>query len=45
MEQRSQRSACFSSRPGGASRSAAATDIVIVSPQPNGAGEMTEGED
>jgi hypothetical protein len=45
IEQRSQRTACFSSRPGGATRSAAATGVVIVSPQPNGAGEMTDWED
>jgi hypothetical protein len=45
IEQRSQRSARFSSRPGGATRSVTATGIEIVFPQPNGAGEMTEGED
>jgi hypothetical protein len=45
MEQRSQESARFSSRMGEATRSATATGVVIVSPQPNGAGEMTERED
>jgi hypothetical protein len=45
IEQRSPRLIGFSRWPEGASRSAAATGIVIVSPQPNGAGEMTEGED
>jgi hypothetical protein len=45
MAQRSDKSARFSSRPGDRSRSAAATGVVIVSPQPNGAGEMTERED
>jgi hypothetical protein len=45
MEQPSQKSARFSSRPGGCSRSVIATGVVIVSPQPNGGGEMTEWED
>jgi hypothetical protein len=45
IEQRSQRSAGLSSRLGDATRSATATGIVIVSPQPNGAGEMTAWED
>jgi hypothetical protein len=45
IEQRSQRSARFSSRTGGPTRSVTATGIGIVSPQPNGAGEMTEWED
>jgi hypothetical protein len=45
IEQRSQRWARFSSRPEDATRSATATGIGIVSPQPNGAGEMTEWED
>jgi hypothetical protein len=45
IEQRNQRSGLFSSRMGGATGSVTATDIGIVSPQPNGAGEMTEGED
>jgi hypothetical protein len=44
IEQRSQRPASFSSRTGGATGSVTATGIGIVSPQPNGAGEMTEGE-
>jgi hypothetical protein len=35
----------LSSLLGGATGSAIATGIMIVSPQPNGAGEMTEGED
>jgi hypothetical protein len=37
--------ACFSSRPEGATRSAATTGVMIVSPQSNGAGEMTDWED
>jgi hypothetical protein len=45
IEQRNQRSARFSSRPGDATCSATATGAVIVSPQPNGAGEMTDWED
>jgi hypothetical protein len=45
IEQRNQRSARFSSRPGDATRNATATGIVIVSSQPNGAGEMTAWED
>jgi hypothetical protein len=45
IEQRSQRSARLSNRPGGATRSVTATGMVIASPQPNGAGEMTEWED
>jgi len=42
IEQRNHGSARFSSRLGGATRSATVTGVVIVSPQPNGAGEMTE---
>jgi hypothetical protein len=45
IEQRSHGSARFSGRLGGATRSATVTGVVIVSPQPNGAGEMTERED
>jgi hypothetical protein len=45
IEQRSQRPASFSSRTEGATRSVTATGIGIISPHPNGAGEMTEGED
>jgi hypothetical protein len=45
MEQRSHKSARFSSRLGGCTRSATATGVGIVSPHPNGAGEMTEKED
>jgi hypothetical protein len=45
IEQCNQRSARFSNQPGDATRSATATGIVIVSPQPNGAGEMTVWED
>jgi hypothetical protein len=45
MEQRSQRSGRFSSPPGCRDGSGTATGMVIVSPQPNGAGEMTEWED
>jgi hypothetical protein len=45
IEQRSQRTGRFSSRLEGATRHAIATGIVIASPQPNGAGEMTERED
>jgi len=45
IEQRSQRSARFSSRPGGDTGSVTAFGIAIVSPQPNGGGEMTERED
>jgi len=49
MEHRSQASARFSSRMGGATGSATGVPsgdgVVIVSPQPNGAGEMTEKED
>ena len=45
IEQRSQRPARFSSRAGGATRSVTATGIGIVSPQPNSAEEMTDGED
>jgi len=45
MEQRSRKSACFSTLPSGRTPSATAAGVVIVSPQPNGAGEMTEGED
>jgi hypothetical protein len=44
IEQRSQASALSSSLLGGATRSGLAAGIVIVSPQPNGAGEMTEWE-
>ena len=45
IEQRSQTSARFSSRLEGATRSTTAAGVVIVSPQPDGAGEMTERED
>jgi len=45
IEQRSRRAGRFSSRLEGATRHASAAGIVIASPQPNGAGEMTEGED
>jgi len=45
MEQRSHGSARFPGRLEGATRNATTTGVVIVSPQPNGAGEMTERED
>jgi hypothetical protein len=45
IEQRSQRSARSSSLLEGATGSATAAGVVIVSPLPNGAGEMTERED
>jgi hypothetical protein len=45
IEQHSQSPASFSGRTGAGTRSVTATGIAIVSPQPNGAGEMTEGED
>ena len=45
IAQRTHGSARFSGRLGGATRSATATGVVIVSPQPDGAGEMTERED
>jgi hypothetical protein len=45
IEQRSQRPGRFSGSPGSRNRSSAATGVVIVSPQPHGAGEMTEWED
>src|SRR6266566_9067474 len=44
IEQRSQRLDRFSSPPGSSDGSETATGIVIVSPQPNGAGEMPERE-
>jgi hypothetical protein len=44
IEQRSQRADRFSSRPGSSDGSETATGTVIVSPQPNGAGEKTERE-
>jgi hypothetical protein len=44
IEQRSQRSDRFSSLLGNLDGSETATGMVIVSPQPNGAGEMTETE-
>jgi hypothetical protein len=45
IEQRSQGPARFSSRPGEGTRSATTAGVVIVSPQSDGAGEMTERED
>jgi hypothetical protein len=45
IEQRSRESASFSGRLEGAIRNATSAGVVIVSPQPNGAGEMTERED
>jgi hypothetical protein len=45
IEQRSQRSAGFPNPPRSSGGSWTATAIEIVSPQPNGAGEMTEWED
>jgi hypothetical protein len=45
IEQRSQRSDRFSRPADSLDGGENATGIVIVSPQPNGAGEMTEWED
>jgi hypothetical protein len=45
IEQRSPRADRFSSPQGSLDGNGTATGIVIVSPQPNGAGEMAEWED
>jgi hypothetical protein len=44
IAQRSQRVGSFSNPPGKGDGGENATGTVIVSPQPNGAGEMTERE-
>jgi hypothetical protein len=45
IEQHSQKPARISCRRGDRTRSSASAGVVIVSSQPNGAGEMTEWED